>query len=43
MRDKNECRDAGRHHAAFKQDGYTIHAVMKGIVRQFGEITFLSS
>lgn len=42
MRGENECRDAGHHHAAFKQDGHTIHAIVKGIVRLFGKIAFLS-
>ena len=32
MHGKHECRDAGSHHAAFKQDGHIIHAIIEVIV-----------
>lgn len=40
---KNECRDAGSHHATFKQDGHIIHVVVKGVVRHFGRYYSLLS
>lgn len=27
----NECGDAGSHHAAFKKDAHTIHAIVKRV------------
>lgn len=42
VRCKNECRDAGSHHAAFKQGGRIIHAIVTGVVPHFGMICFVA-